>query len=69
MPDVKPPQNPILLGVVGGAHGIKGEVRIKSFTEDPTDIKAYGPLFDAKGNKYTIRTARIQKKVVEVTIN
>ena len=69
MPDVKPPQNPILLGVVGGAHGIKGEVRIKSFTEDPTDIKAYGPLFDAKGNKYTIRTARIQKNVVVVTIN
>ena len=69
MPDVKPPQNPILLGVVGGAHGIKGEVRIKSFTEDPTDIKAYGPLFDAKGNRYTIRTARIQKNVVVVTIN
>jgi len=69
VPDVKPPQNPILLGVVGGAHGIKGEVRIKSFTEDPTDIKAYGPLFDAKGNKYTIRTARIQKNVVVVTIN
>ena len=62
-------ENPILLGVVGGAHGIKGEVRIKSFTEDPTDIKAYGPLFDAKGNKYTIRTARIQKNVVVVTIN
>ena len=69
MPDVKPPRNPILLGVVGGAHGIKGEVRIKSFTEDPTDIKAYGPLFDAKGNTYTIRTARIQKNVVVVTIN
>ena len=43
----KAPENPILLGVIGGAHGIKGEVRIKSFTEDPRDIKAYGPLFDA----------------------
>ena len=69
MPDAHFPKNPILLGVVGGAHGIKGEVRIKSLTEDPTDIKAYGPLFDAKGNKYTIRTARIQKNVVVVTIN
>ena len=62
-------KNPILLGVVGGAHGIKGEVRIKSFTEDPVDIKAYGPLVDAKGNTYTIRSARIQKNVVVVTIN
>lgn len=68
MPDAKPPQNPILLGVVGGAHGIKGEVRIKSFTEDPTDIKAYGPLFDARGNRFTIRTARVQKNVVVATI-
>lgn len=62
-------KNPILLGVVGGAHGIKGEVRIKSFTENPTDIKAYGPLVDAKGKTYTIRSARIQKNVVVVTIN
>ena len=69
MPDAKFPKNPILLGVVGGAHGIKGEVRIKSFTEYPVDIKAYGPLADAKGNTYTIRSARIQKNVVVVTIN
>jgi 16S rRNA processing protein RimM len=64
----KAPENPILLGVIGGAHGIKGEVRIKSFTEDPRDIKAYGPLFDAKGNAYTLRSARIQKNVVVVSI-
>ncbi|WP_244640509.1 ribosome maturation factor RimM [Aureimonas glaciei] len=64
----KAPENPILLGVIGGAHGIKGEVRVKSFTEDPRDIKAYGPLFDAKGNAYTLRSARIQKNVVVVEI-
>lgn len=61
-------EHPILLGVVGGAHGIKGELRVKSFTEDPLDIKAYGPLFDAAGNRYTIRSARVQKTVVVVTI-
>lgn len=64
----KAPENPILLGVIGGAHGIKGEVRVKSFTEDPRDIKSYGPLFDAKGNAYTLRSARIQKNVVVVQI-
>lgn len=58
----------MLLGVVGGAHGIKGEVRIRSFTADPTDIGAYGPLTDAKGNRYTIRSARVQKNVVVAAI-
>ncbi|KQT65932.1 MULTISPECIES: ribosome maturation factor RimM [unclassified Aureimonas] len=70
MSDPKPqaPADPVLLGVVGGAHGIKGEVRIRSFTADPTDIGAYGPLVDAKGNRYTIRSARVQKTVVVAAI-
>ena len=36
----------MLLGVVTGARGLKGEVRIKSFTADPADLAAYGPLWD-----------------------
>ncbi len=32
----------ILLGVIGAAHGIKGEVRIKAFTGDPLAIADYG---------------------------
>ncbi len=39
----------ILLGVIGAAHGIKGEVRIKAFTGDPLAIADYGPLTDDKG--------------------
>lgn len=39
----------VLLGVIVGAKGIKGEVKIKSFTEDPENIAAYGPLQDASG--------------------
>ncbi len=49
---------------MGGAHGIKGEVRVKSFTADPEDLGAYGPLFDAKGRRYTVQSARLQKNVV-----
>ena len=29
---------------IGAAHGIRGEVRIQSFTEDPMALAAYGPL-------------------------
>ena len=60
--------HPVLLGVVGGAHGLRGEVRVKSFTAEPEQIGAYGPLFDEKGNRYTIRSARVQKNVVVVKI-
>lgn len=34
----------ICLGVITGAHGIKGEVKVKSFTGAPRDIDRYGPL-------------------------
>lgn len=40
-----------LLGVVRGARGLKGDVRIESFTADPADIGAYGPLCDETGRR------------------
>jgi len=41
----------VCVGVIGAAKGLKGEVRIKSFTADPSDIGAYGSLFDATGEQ------------------
>ena len=40
----------ICVGVVTGAHGIKGHVRIKSFTAEPGDVTGYGELYDAGGS-------------------
>ena len=40
----------ICVGAVTGTRGVKGDVRIKSFTADPQDITSYGPLFDETGN-------------------
>ncbi len=34
----------VCLGVIQGAHGLQGEVKLKSFTQDPKNIGAYGPL-------------------------
>jgi 16S rRNA processing protein RimM len=39
----------VCVGVVAGAHGVRGAVRIKSFTADPADVAAYGPLTDESG--------------------
>lgn len=38
----------IHVGTISGAHGIKGEVKIRSFTSNPRAIADYQPLYDAK---------------------
>lgn len=58
----------ILLGVIGAAHGIKGEVRIKAFTGDPLAIADYGPLTDEKGRRFEIAEVRPAKEVVVARI-
>ena len=60
----------LCVGVVVGAHGIKGEVRIKSFTADPDDLDAYGPLSDEQGGrKFTVRRIGRGKGVVVCRID
>ncbi|MGX1743054.1 ribosome maturation factor RimM [Bosea sp. NPDC055353] len=54
----------ILLGVVGAPHGVRGEVRIKTFTGDPLGIAGYGPLSDGKGRSFEITDIRPAKEVV-----
>lgn len=54
----------ILLAKIGGAHGVKGEVRVKSFTQDPEAFGDYGKLHDRNGNKYQVLNTRISKNVV-----
>jgi len=41
----------VLVGAITGAHGVKGEVKVKSFTALPASIAAYGPLFDESGQR------------------
>jgi 16S rRNA processing protein RimM len=53
-----PPRDPVLLAEIGAAHGVRGEVRVKSHTADPEAFQDYGPLFDDRGNAYVVKTAR-----------
>jgi 16S rRNA processing protein RimM len=41
----------VLLGRIAGAHGVRGEVRIRSFTAVPASIATYGPLADKPGTR------------------
>lgn len=44
----------IVLGVITGAHGVRGEVKIKPFTAEAENLVAYGPLCDKQGKSYAI---------------
>jgi 16S rRNA processing protein RimM len=56
-----PDEQLVLLGRITGAHGIRGEVKINSFTAAPEDIAAYGPLSDGKGRTFAVRKLRALK--------
>ena len=52
----------LCLGVISGVHGIKGEVKITSFTQAPGDIAIFGPLEDETGARtFEITSARTTK--------
>jgi 16S rRNA processing protein RimM len=48
----------IVVAQIGAAHGIKGEVRLKSFTQVPMDVAGYGPLAAEDGRSFEIVAAR-----------
>ena len=63
MADASPKQ--LLMGRIGAAHGIKGEVRITSFTEEPLALADYGPLAtDKPGLMIEIVSARATTNVL-----
>jgi 16S rRNA processing protein RimM len=39
----------ILVGEIGRPHGVRGLVKLRSFTADPAAIAGYGPLTDEAG--------------------
>ena len=61
-------EKPVLLGVIGAPHGVRGQVRIKSYTGDPLAIGDYGPLFGKDGTRFEIVNARQAKGVVVATL-
>ena len=54
----------ICVAQIGAAHGIRGEVRLRSFTQDPAAITAYGPLESEDGSRrFEIQALRPAKDI------
>ncbi|MEQ1753472.1 MAG: ribosome maturation factor RimM [Micropepsaceae bacterium] len=58
----------ILLGKIIAPHGLKGEVKIKSFTADPLDVASYGLVIVRDGRRFNLSNARLQGDVVIATV-
>lgn len=62
-------KNPVLMGVIGAAHGIKGQCRVKSYTADPAALGDYGTLYAQDGRAFDITDIRMAKNAVVVTFD
>ncbi|MGZ8417568.1 MAG: ribosome maturation factor RimM [Methyloceanibacter sp.] len=54
----------VLLGEIGAAQGLKGEVRLRSYTQDPASIAGYGALEDEQGRSIEIEGVRVTPKAL-----
>lgn len=59
-------ENPVLMATIGGAQGIRGEVRARSYTSDPTALGDYGNLHSLDGRTFEILEIREAKNMVVV---
>jgi 16S rRNA processing protein RimM len=49
----------VCVAQIGAAHGVRGEVKLRSFTEDPAAFTSYGPLESEDGKRrFEIETLR-----------
>ena len=58
----------ILLGKILGPHGLKGEVKIKSFTADPLAVASYGSVSAPDGRRFKLMRPRLQGDIVIAAI-
>ncbi len=59
--------NLITIGVITNTHGVKGAVKMKSFTENPHDIFTYTPIYNAEGVSMDITKIGVAKGLYKGT--
>jgi 16S rRNA processing protein RimM len=60
---------PICVARIGAAHGVRGAVKLWTFTEDPLAVKRYGPLATKDGaRRFEVTHAREAKGHLVATL-
>ncbi|MFB2551321.1 ribosome maturation factor RimM [Ensifer soli] len=57
----EPLKNPVLMATVGGAQGLRGEVRVKAYTAEPEELGDYGHLRSLDGRVFEVLEIRVAK--------
>lgn len=57
------PTSPLVcVAEIGAPHGVRGDVRVRCFTEEPEAIADYGPLYDEAGRqRFALKVVRSHK--------
>ncbi len=60
----------VCVGEIVGAQGVRGAVRIKTFTADPEGVAAYGPVFDDAGTRsFRLHVTEVRPGLVIATLS
>lgn len=62
-------EDKVCLGAIVGVHGIRGEVKVKSFSDDERNLARYGTLSNERGDKtFDIKIVGHSKELLRVKI-
>ena len=62
-----PAPDRILIAQIGAAHGVRGEVRVKSYAAEPDALRRYGELVAEDGRRFTVEKLRPAREMLVVT--
>jgi 16S rRNA processing protein RimM len=64
------PENLIIVAKITSPHGVRGAVKVKSFTEFPDSVAEYSPLYSKNGQeKFDIEILSANEDMLVVKIN
>lgn len=67
---IEKPDRNVCLGVIVGAHGVRGKVRIHSFTADPQAIAWYGDVQSPDGRRYfRVAASQVKGRIVVASLS
>jgi 16S rRNA processing protein RimM len=60
----------VCIGIIAGAHGIRGAVRVKSLVHNPEDLGAYGAVTDESGKRqFRVKIQGVSKGLALVALD
>ncbi len=59
----------ICLGVIAGARGVRGEMRFRSYGDEPRDLSQYGALETQEGHQFAIERVSVKGGQVSLSVH